>query len=244
MKLFLATTTALSLFALSACAEANTSKSAVNTTDRAQIESIIKSYLLENPEIIRDAMIALEEKQDRELIAAFQEELTGDSRDVSYGPADAKVTIVEFFDYNCSYCKRSTEWVRQTLEAHPNDVRVIFKELPILEGRTKTSRNAALAALAAGRQGQYKDMHFALMRESGLSEAKIEQLAQEIGLDVKKLRADMKDPKLAKQIEDTILLAQNLPPLTGTPFFVINDKYLAGANSDALQKLLDDALAG
>jgi len=244
MKSKFLTLIAVSTLTFVGCAEAGSTDAHVNTADRAQIESIVKSYLLQNPEIIRDAMIELEKKEDRAMLASFDKELKRDGRDVSYGPKDAKVTIVEFFDYNCGYCKNTTDWVMDTLKAHPNDVRVVFKELPILDGRTKTSRNASLAALAAGRQGKYKEMHIALMNSRGLSVEKIENLAVEQGINVDTLRKDMKDPKLAKQIEDAIILAQNIPPLTGTPFFVINDSYIAGADTDALQEKLESALKG
>lgn len=244
MKSIFTMTVALATLTFASCAEAGSADAQLNTPNRAEIESVIKSYLLENPEIIRDAMIELEKKEDRAMLAAFNDALKHDKRDASYGPKDAKVTIVEFFDYNCGYCKKSTEWIKTILEVYPNDVRVVFKELPILDGRTKTSRSAAIAALAAGRQGKYKEMHFALMNERGLSTEKIETLAAANGIDVETLRKDIKDPKLAKQIDDTIELAQNLPPLTGTPFFVINDAYIAGADTDALDRLLKEALEG
>ncbi len=232
----------ISTLTFSGCADAEAPKDTINATDRAAIEQIIQSYLMENPEIIRDAMIALEEKEDRAMLASYNDALKHDDRDPAYGPKDAKVTIVEFFDYNCGYCKTSTEWVKSVLKTYPKDVRIVFKELPILEGRTKTSRNASLAALAAHRQGKYKEMHFALMSERGLSTEKIENLAVESGIDIDTLREDIKDPKLAKHIEDTIGLAQKIPPLTGTPFFVINDAFMAGADTNALQSMLEKAL--
>ena len=87
-------------------------------------------------------------------------------------------------------------------------------------------------------------MHFALMNERGLSTEKIETLAAANGIEVEKLRKDIKDPELAKHVDDTIALAQKIPPLTGTPFFVINDAYIAGADKDALDELLKNALEG
>jgi len=238
MKLFFTTALALTLTAFAGCAEAGT----ISSTDKADIENIVRSYLLENPEIIREALLELEKKQDRALLAEVEDDLKNDNRDITYGPANAKVTIVEFFDYNCGYCKRSTDWLKTVMETHPNDVRVVFKELPILDGKTKTSRSAAKAALAAGRQGKYKEMHFALMAERSLSSERIDALAKQNGVNVEKMREDMQDSKLEKHLEDTLLLASRIPPLTGTPFFVINDAYMPGANTQALQQLLEDAL--
>lgn len=240
-------TTALSLgflttsfMAMSGCAQAKPDN--VSTTDKAAIEAIVKAYLLENPEIIRDALIELEAKQDRDALALVSDALHKDPRDVSIGPDDAKITIVEFFDYNCGFCKSSTQWLKETMEAHPDDIRVIFKELPILENRSKTSRNAAKAALAASRQGKYSTMHFSLMAERSLTPERVRKIAEKAGLDMAKFDEDMKDPAIERQLNDTILLAQRIPALTGTPFFVVGDEFVSGANTTKLQEILDRAL--
>lgn len=240
MKFLTTTAIALSLFATAGCAQAQSPSSA----DRAQIESVIKDYLMKNPEIIQDALDELDRKEEAAMMAAVRNGIENDARDVKIGPANAKVTMVEFFDYNCGFCKRSTDWVNKTLEAHPNDVRVIFKELPILDGRTKTSRNAAKAALASHKQGKYLEMHTALMEASGLTPERIKDIARDIGLDVKKLERDMQDPEIDALLEDTLILANRIPSLTGTPFFIINDMMIAGADTDRLQASLEAALEG
>lgn len=241
MKFLTSTAMALSFFAIAGCAQA---QSAPAPADRAQIEAVIKDYLLENPEIIRDALDELDRREEAAMMAAVREGLENDKRDVKIGPDNAKVTIVEFFDYNCGYCKRSTEWVRQTLEKHPRDVRVIFKELPILDGRTKTSRNAAKAALAAHKQGKYMDMHVALMNASGLTPQRINDIAKTAGVDVNRMQKDMKNPEIDRLLEDTLVLANRIPSLTGTPFFIINDIMIPGADTDRLQAALEEELAG
>jgi len=119
---------------------------------------------------------------------------------------------------------------------------IIFKELPILDGRTKTSRNAAKAALAAHRQGKYLEMHTALMEASGLTPERIKSVAKDVGLNVKKLEKDMQDPELDVMLEDTLILANRIPALSGTPFFIINDMMIAGADTDRLQASLEAAL--
>ena len=164
------------ILALPACSQAGETSSLA----KSDIEKIVKEYLMENPEIIRDALIELDAREERAAMAAVKDELFNDKRDAVIGPKDAKVTIVEFFDYNCSFCKKSTEWLQTVMEEHPDDVRVIFKELPLLDKRTRTSRNAAKAALAADRQDKYAEMHFALMAERGLSEERIDQIADKI----------------------------------------------------------------
>jgi len=241
MKIMTATTIALALLTVSGCAQA---ESKGRDMKRADVESIIQEYLMENPEIIRSALIELDKKEDRAALAAVSDSLFKDPRDVSIGPKDAKVTVVEFFDYNCGYCKQSSNWVKSVMKKYPDDVRVIFKELPILDGRTKTSKNAAKAALAAARQGKYKAMHFALMNERSLSEDRIFAIAEKEGLDVEKLKKDMEDPEMERQIADGLLLANRIPSLTGTPFFVINDDFIAGADTTKLDSMLKDALKG
>ena len=239
MKTFAATTIALTLVAVSGCAQA---ESKGRDMKRADVEKIIKEYLMENPEILREALIELDKKEDRAAIAAVSDALFKDPRDVSIGPKDAKVTVVEFFDYNCGFCKTSSDWLKGVMEKYPDDVRIVFKELPILDGRTKTSRNAAKAALAAARQGKYTTMHFSMMKERSLTEERVFALAEKAGLDMDKLKEDMKDKELDRQLEDGLLLANRIPSLTGTPFFVINDDFIAGADTRKLDEMLEAAL--
>ena len=228
-----------SSIALASCAQAGPNGSMT----KQDVEKIVHEYLLENPEIIREALIALQEKEELASIDAVRDQILNDPRDVVIGPDDAKVTIVEFFDYNCGFCKRSTEWLQAAVEEHPDDIRVIFKEMPLLDGRTKTSRNAARAALAAHRQGKYWEMHVALMTERSLTAERVAKIAEKLGLDKEQMAKDMQDPELDKLIEDTLVLGNRIIPLTGTPFFMINDQYLAGADTLKLRKMLAEELA-
>lgn len=240
MKKIVKVSIAALALSLAACSQAGAS----GELDRKQVEAIIQDYLLENPEIIRDAMIALNDKEERQAMAAVRDDIYNDKRDVVIGPKNAKVTIVEFFDYNCGFCKKSTDWLMEAIEQNPKDIRVIFKELPLLDGRTRTSRNAALAALAAGKQGKYSEMHVALMEERSLTKERINEIAEELGLKMELFQADLGDPEIALLIEDNLTLAQNIPMFGGTPFFLINDETVSGADTDRLQTLLDAALKG
>ena len=247
MKSLLMTSIAAGGLMVSSCAEAGPQTDATT----AEIEEIVRAYLLENPEIIREALIALQEKEaqqevalNQESIIAAQDALMNDPRDVSIGPKDAKVTIVEFFDYNCGFCKRATPWVEELIETRGDEVRVVFKELPILEDRTKTSKLASKAALAAARQGKYTKMHFNLMAQSRITADSIRKAAEDIGLDMKKFDADMIDPQIEAHIADMLVLANRLPALTGTPFFVVNDEYVSGADTGRLEQLVDEKLKG
>lgn len=229
------------------CAEAGPT----TNMSKSEIETLVKEYLLENPEVIRDAIMNLQEKeaqQERELykesIIAARDELENDPRDPSVGPADAKVTLVEFFDYNCGFCKRATPWVEEAAEKYGDDLRIVFKELPILDDRTRTSRLAARAALAADKQGKYKEMHFALMNEKRITGENIRETAEKIGLDMRRYEADLADPTIDQHINDTLQLANRLPALTGTPFFVIGDEYISGADTERLEQLVEAAING
>lgn len=229
------------------CAEAGPT----TNMSKSEIETLVKDYILENPEIIREAIIKLQEKEAlqeqemfKESIVAAKDALENDPRDPAVGPEDAKVTIVEFFDYNCGFCKRATPWVEDAIEKYGDDIRVVFKELPILDDRTRTSRLAARAALAADKQGKYKEMHFALMNEKRLSGDIIRETAEKIGLDMKRYEADLADPTIDQHINDTLQLANRLPALTGTPFFVVGDEFISGADTNRLEQLVEAGLEG
>lgn len=245
-RYFLSAGLALAFSSLSACAQA-----APSDLDRAEIEEIVRAYLLENPEIVRDALIELERKQTMaeeqqtiDALKTYEDQLLRDPRDFSIGPKDAKVQIVEFFDYNCGFCKRSTDWVRDTLRDNPDDVRFVFKELPVLTGPDGTSYAAAKAALAAARQGKYERLHFALMNERALTTDRILEVAKNEGLNVEQLETDMDDPAILRQLQDNLDLSRNIPALTGTPFFMVNDQYVSGASPQRLNAALEAELAG
>ena len=244
MKLALRTTLAASILALAACAQAGPSD-----VSKAEVEDIVRAYILENPEIIREALIELDRRESQaeldrthDAIADLSDQIFRDPRDYSVGPKDAKVQVVEFFDYNCGYCKRSTDWVQETINKYPDDVRVVFKELPVLTGPEGTSFLAARAALAAARQGKYSKFHFAMMGERALNETRIKQLAKAHGLNVEQLERDMKDAAIDRQINDNLQLGQQIPALTGTPFFIVNDQFISGASMDRLQAALKQEL--
>ena len=249
MPHFLRAAAATSLLALSSLSVASCAQAAPSAAETAEIEEIVRAYLLENPEIIREALIELQRKEaqaelDRttDVIAELSDQLFYDPRDYAVGPKDAKVQIVEFFDYNCGFCKRSTDWIQETIAQNPDEVRVVFKEMPSLTGPTGSSYIAARAALAAQRQGKYSKFHFALMSERALSEKRIMQLAEQNGMDVEQLKRDMEDAAIDRQIRDNLDLANQIPALTGTPFFVINERFVSGGKMEELASILSEEL--
>lgn len=235
--------TAIALM-LPACADSGAGAS------KTEIEKIVRDYIIENPEIIEEALIALDEKQKVAQAAAAQAAITSNAdklyalaSDYSIGPADARVTVVEFFDYRCGYCKRSVDWVRALPEEYDGQVRVVFKELPIFGGISET---AALAALAAGKQGKYLEMHVGLMAiksNDDLTDANIDKVAQASGINVAKMRADMKSMAVQQQLSEMKILGQNLA-VGGTPGFFIGEQHIEGANIPLLESAIEDALKG
>jgi protein-disulfide isomerase len=142
------------------------------------------------------------------------------------------VTIVEFFDYNCSFCKKALSDVAKLIERE-KQIKVVFKEFPIFKG----SDEAAKAALAAKMQGKYWEFHRAMLSLSGqANEASALRVAEKIGLDVAKLKKDMASPEVAKEIDDTRALADKLQ-VRGTPFFMVADRIIPGAPTDLLEQM-------
>jgi protein-disulfide isomerase len=159
---------------------------------------------------------------------------------VTVGNLQGDVTLVEFFDYRCAYCRRVVSSVRALLD-EDRALRMVFKELPVLG---PDSVRAARAALASRRQDRYVPFHFALMTADDLSLEGIRAIARSVGLDPDQLEADMAAPEVMAAIEANYALANELG-IEGTPAFVIGDQLIPGAVDKArLQQLLDQARAG
>lgn len=199
--------------ALAACSQPAASPP-VNIEDRDQVRAVVRDYLVNDPELLEEALVALQARQDATRIAEMQ----ADGRDFVIGRADAPVTIVEFFDYRCPYCHSAASWVFETAAAR-DDVRVVFKEFPILG---PDSLEASRAAIASIKQGRYRQFHLAMMAHRGdLNGAAIDTIARGIGIDVARMRRDMADPAIDEIIENNHRLARE-SGVNGTPTFLIN----------------------
>lgn len=220
-------------------ATAETLKS-LSAEQQTAVRAMIRDTLIENPEILLEAQRAFEAKQERvmnEKVAASFVELKRDHADLSFGPANAKITVIEFFDYKCGFCHAANDWLWALLAAR-QDVRVIFKELPVL---SQNSHNAAKAAIASKKQGKYKDFHRALMTARGdLGMDQVMQIATTVGIDIKKLKKDMEDPSVEAQIAGVREQATRLG-INGTPGFVINGKLVTGFAKDQLDAAIATA---
>jgi protein-disulfide isomerase len=173
-------------------------------------------------------------------IVENRSELLDDSASPVGGNPDGDVTLVEFFDYRCAYCRRVVSSMRALLD-EDRELRVVFKELPVLG---PDSERAARAALASRRQGGYVPFHFALMAAEDLSPRGIRAAAEAVGLNADRLEVDMASPEVNAAIEANFALAEELG-IEGTPAFVIGTKLVPGAVDRArLEQLIREARSG
>lgn len=206
-----------------------------NGQEQAEIRAIVRDYLVRNPEVLQEALEALQERTNAER----WQRAKSDPRDFSIGPADAPVTIVEFFDYRCPYCMASLEWVVDVVRTR-RDVRFVFKELP-LDIHGEPAIEASRASIAAMPQGRYFQFHQALLNYSGdLTSERIDQLARQSGIDVARMRRAMASEAITDILQDNRGLAVDLG-VNGTPAFFINGEMVAGYNRPLLEEKLREA---
>lgn len=219
----------------------------LSPTQRKEVEALIQETIRNNPEIVLDALRSLEARQKQAQAKRSLDTIRSESRALRENPSDhvlgnpkGDVTVVEFFDYRCSYCKQAAPRVKDLIKGDPK-VKVVLKELPILGPE---SLLASRAAIASREQGKYGPFHDALMAARRLDEASILQIAAEIGLDLKKLRADMDSPKVEAIIRANHQLAEQLG-INGTPAFIIGDNLVPGAiPTDQMKALVTEARTG
>lgn len=199
---------------------------------RAEIVGILRDALRRDPTILREAFGALQaaEERDREdaqrdAIAAHRQEIFGVAADPVRGNPRGNVTIVEFFDVRCPYCKRLHAEMGPLLR-RDRDIRVVMKDLPILGPQSVV---AARALLAAHRQGKYAELYDALMSLRGEpTDAAIRSEAERVGLDYARLRREMEDPAIQQRLDANIALARALR-IEGTPALIIGETLVPGA---------------
>ena len=206
----------------------------------------MQTYLLRHadilPAMLNRAQAMEEQRQQAEQAAAMKKLGQAAFFDPAIafvtGPADAKNTLVEFYDYDCPYCRASVPAMKKYYEAHKNDTRFAFIEFPIKSLHGESAIQAAKASLAARRQGaHYMDFHFALLgHEDQLTEDEIYAEAAKAGMDVGKLKTDMQDPAIEKTLNASIALAHKAG-IDGTPTFIFNGKFRPGmVDDDKLEK--------
>ena len=206
----------------------------VGAADEARIGRVVREYVLAHPELIPEAIERLQQRDATRAIAASRGAIETPYGDAWIGNPNADVTLVEYYDYNCGFCRASLPVIEKLVAADKN-LRVVFKELPVL---AESSRTAARASLAAAAQGKFKPFHDALYAAGQVSDATIAQAARASGVDLAKLPADV-DDTLRANLE----LAQKLG-INGTPAWVVGDQLLSGALPlDRLQEAVARARA-
>jgi protein-disulfide isomerase len=204
-----------------------------NAQEQAEIRAVVRDYLVHNPDVLKEALDALEKQTASER----RRRMENDPHDFALGPRNAPITIVEFFDYRCPYCHAALSWVSDLARTR-NDVRIVFKELPVLGPE---SMEAARAAIAANRQGRYWQFHQTVMAFRGdLTSARIDTLARQAGIDVARMRRDMQSEDITHLLEANHELAYGAG-ITGTPGFMIDGELISGFDRRALEVKLREA---
>lgn len=217
--------------ALLALTPAAVAEATFSDAQKAEIGEVVRQYLMENPEVLLDVSKALEAKQQLAEAEQRKTALADNAKAIFHGPNDyvagnpnGDVTIVEFFDYNCGWCKKGFPEVVTLIEKDKN-LRVVLKEFPIFGG---DSDYAAMAALAAKKQNKYWELHSAMFSHEGkLTKESVDEIAKAQGLDMEKLKADMNAPDIAQALAETRQIAQSLA-INGTPAFIVDDQVSPG----------------
>jgi protein-disulfide isomerase len=226
---------------------ASSTTSSFSDAQKTELNTLIKDFILNNPDVLmesvnrqREQAAKAQEEQGAKALAEYKEFLFNNPEMPDIGPKNADITIVEFFDYNCGYCKRALEAVQAVIDKDKN-VRFVFVELPILSDQ---SRAAAEVAMASHLQGKYFEFHRDLMHFNGpKTEENMMMIAGKLGLDTARLLKDAKSEKvqtlLAKKME-----AANKLAITGTPAFILGDQIIRGfIPADAMQTMIKDPRA-
>lgn len=239
------------------CFAADTPKTtggALSAEQTKQVEKVVHHYLVENPQVLVESFQTLKnremDKRQQNIenaVAKRSKELFNAPGSPVMGNRDGDVTVVEFLDYRCPHCQTMGEVINNLIKKDPK-LRVVIKELPIFG---KESQYAAKAALAAANQNKFAALHEALLNSHGsLDEAKVKELAAGVGINVKKLEADMQNPNIDRQLSNNVGLAQDLQ-IEGTPAFVIRNRvggktlFVPGAASqESLQEMIGQTRSG
>jgi protein-disulfide isomerase len=210
------------------------------TGDRAAIEKVVHDYILEHPEILPQAMENLQKRENAQALSGISDDVRKAFPGAVLGNPQGKVTLVEFTDFACTFCRQSVAEVEQLIAANP-DLRVVIRELPILSPQ---SADAAKMALAAAEQGKYPAFHRAMFAAGRPTPDTIAAAAQAAGLDMDRARKTIADPRLEAELTRNIDFARQLG-FNGTPSWVVGETLLTGAvGKDKLSEAIAAARKG
>jgi protein-disulfide isomerase len=223
------------LLALSLCA-APASAQTFSDGQRGEIETIVKNYLIAHPEVLEEAMNELNKRQAADEAAKHEASIAENSkaifdspRNVTLGNKSGDVTFVEFFDYNCGYCKRAMSDMLDLIKSDPK-LKVVLKEFPVLsEGSVEAAKVAVAVRMQDPGGAKYLDFHQKLLGGRGPADkARALAAAKDAGLDVARLEKDMASPEARATIEENFKLAESMG-MNGTPSYVIGKQIVVGA---------------
>lgn len=225
---------ALACLVLSSMAAPSLPAFAVEQEAREEIETVVREYLLREPELLMEVLAALEEKrsaqaqtQQREAIAAAGSELTSSPPGTVLGNPDGDVTIVEFFDYNCGFCRRAHADMKTLIESDP-ELRVVLKESPVLGPPSEAATRVSLAVREL-HPGRYAEFHERLLTSEGTAdEAQALRVAATMGIDSAEIREAMESAPVVSALQESARLLAALS-ITGTPSYVVGGELVAGA---------------
>ena len=205
-------------------------------TDRAGLDAYIKDYLMRNPAVLRDALLKLEADEQtantKQALRELREEIYN-AGSPEIGNPDAKVTIVEFYDYNCPYCRATYPKLKAFLKANP-DTKLVLKDIASLG---KDSEAVARIVIAATKQGKFAALHDALMTEKGqITEERAIQAASKLGLDVDRLKTEARSSETGDALTRAQLLAERLS-VPATPLYIIGHNGISGSPDDLVPQL-------
>jgi len=224
--------------------DAQAKDASFSEAQKAELEDFVRDFIMNNPEVLIESVNQMREKEQQEQEANAKkalddhaEFLLKDKSVPEIGNPEGDVTIIEFFDFNCGYCKRAFDVVSETVEKDKN-VRVRFIDLPIL---SVSSEMASKWALAAKKQGKYWEFHSILMKNPApKDEENMTNMANEVGMDVEKLKKDAESEDVKKELENARKVANALS-ITGTPGFIIGDEIIRGyAEYEAFKAMIED----
>ena len=223
-----------------------------SASQRGDIERIVREYLVAHPEVIQEAMTELEKRQTaaeaekhKAAVKQYSENLFTSPRQVVLGNPNGNVTFVEFFDYNCGYCKRAMDDMLTLLKDDPK-LKVVLKEFPVLGPGSVEAAQVAVAARMQDKTGKkYLEFHQKLLGGRGQADkARALAVAKDIGLDMGRLDKDLASPEVKATLQESFKLAEALG-LNGTPSYVIGEDVVVGAvGLDALKEKVNTSRCG
>lgn len=244
---------AAAVVALLAFAAPQTARAAeFNATQRGEIEKIVREYLIAHPEVLQEAMAELEKKQaaldaekHKAAVKTHAQLLFSSPRQVNLGNPQGNVTFVEFFDYNCGYCKRAMEDMMALMKSDPK-LRIVLKEFPVLGQGSMEAAQVAVAVNMQDKTGKkYLEFHQKLLTGRGqVDRARALAVARDVGMDMARLEKDMNSAEAKATLQESFKLAEALG-LNGTPSYVIGDQVVVGAvGLSALQEKINISRCG